>query len=287
VEPPSHGSFGSERSRVITAALSEAPPDFEAFRRSVRQRLVAEGVNPDQPHAQLDLQTLSAERRAWLQAGGSAFGGYHLGGLRSPAVVSTGVGAGMGLVMGTGSVLWSSERHPHAGRDVLMATGTGGAGGYLSGQIEFALNARWAPIQMTSANAAMGTAMRGMILPRVGSGTIAGGVTAPLMTWAVMGINQAFFGADLTGTDYAALGLRSATAGAVGGGVGAGAASLSIYLMGGAAAGSEVPILGNIIGAGVGLIAYFVVDKIWGDDVEQSVRSAMGEQGCKDRTVPE
>ena len=47
-------------------------------------------------------------------------------------------------------------------------------------------------------------------------------------------------------------------------------------------AGSEVPILGNIIGALVGLGVYFVVDDLAGDDIDGGVRDALGENGCDD-----
>jgi hypothetical protein len=45
-------------------------------------------------------------------------------------------------------------------------------------------------------------------------------------------------------------------------------------------AGSEVPVVGNLVGLGVGLLAYFVTDLAVGEDVEQGIRESMGEQGC-------
>jgi hypothetical protein len=70
--------------------------------------------------------------------------------------------------------------------------------------------------------------------------------------------------------------------GTVAGAGGAGAAALT-----GLIAGSEVPVLGNIVGATVGLLIYWGADALFGDDVESSVRLSLGEGGCKDVTVPE
>ncbi|HKP77303.1 MAG TPA: T3SS effector HopA1 family protein, partial [Longimicrobiaceae bacterium] len=285
VEPPGGGSFGSARTDVVAEALAVSQGDFEVFRAEVRRRLLAAGVNPDAPHAARDLVTLSPERRAWLQAGESALGGYHAGGIRSPAATGAGMGMGMGFVTAGGSILWNPEAHPHAMRDLAMSTGFGGLGGYGGGQLQFALDARWAPTELTRFNATWGQGMRGMVLPRIGAGAIASGVTAPLMTLGALGIRD-LAGDDITGTDYAALGARSTTSGLIAGGAGTGAASLTVFMLGGAAAGSEVPIIGNLVGAGIGLLVYYVADETVGARVEGGVREALGEGGCVGRTPP-
>lgn len=284
VEPESHASFGTVRSQQIFEALQAAGPDedVDAFQARVRRTLSAAGVDPAAPHAGRNLQTLAPERRLWLQAGGSAMGGYHMGGLRSPAAVGTGVGAGLGGVITTVDVLRHPEQHPHPYRDIAIGTGTAGVGAYGSGAIEFSMASRLAPIQYTRFNAGFGVGMRGMVLPRMGGGAVAGGVIAPLMTWAQMGINQFGDDADYTRIDYAALGARSAFSGTLAGAGGAGAAALTGFI-----AGSEVPVIGNIIGAGVGLLIYWGADALFGEDVENSVRQALGEGGCKGVTVPD
>ncbi|HKE98329.1 MAG TPA: T3SS effector HopA1 family protein [Actinomycetes bacterium] len=285
VELPGHASFGAERATAIDLALRDAPPnDFEAFRQLAHERLRAAGVSPNAPHTQYDsytqtdVQMFSPERRIWLQAEGSATDGYHLGGIRSPAATSSGLGAGLGLLLSGGSILRNPQGHPHAVSELATAAGAGVAGGYLGGQVEFGLNAALAPAELTWTNASFASGLRGMILPRTLSGGVAGAVTAPLMAWTLMGIDQWYYGADYRGSDYAAAGARSATGGAAGGSVGAGTAALSIYLLGGAATGSSVPILGSLAGAGTGLVVYFVVDSLWGENIEQAVRTALGEQ---------
>ena len=128
VEPESHTSFGTVRSQQIFEALQAAGPDedVDAFQTRVRRTLSAAGVDPAAPHAGRNLQTLAPERRLWLQAGGSAMGGYHMGGLRSPAAVGNGVGAGLGGVITTVDVLRHPEQHPHPYRDIAISTGTAG-----------------------------------------------------------------------------------------------------------------------------------------------------------------
>jgi hypothetical protein len=39
-------------------------------------------------------------------------------------------------------------------------------------------------------------------------------------------------------------------------------------------------VVGTLIGAGVGLVTYVVIDFAWGDEIEAAVREQMGEQGC-------
>jgi hypothetical protein len=298
-DQPFDEPFGGSRTEVISDALvdtvdaayraqeagQEAPEDFDAFRRLVHERLRANGVSPDAPHTQPDALTFSPERRVWLQARGSAIGGYHLGGPRSPAATGAGAGSGLGLLLGGGSILLDRGGHPHAVRDLTVATGVGAVGGYLGGQLEFVLNAHLAPVELTAANAPLGIGLRGMVLPRMVSGGVTGALTAPLITWGILGIDEVVFGADHPGSDYAALGARSATGGAAGGGAGAGAAALTIYLLGGASAGLKAGLLGGLAGLAGGLIVYLVVDGIWGDKVERSVRTAVGDHGPEERTA--
>ncbi|HKE99576.1 MAG TPA: hypothetical protein VKG45_11665, partial [Actinomycetes bacterium] len=279
VELPGHANFGAVRSDAIEAALRAAPfDDFGTFYRQAHEHLRAAGVSPDAPHTQIDpytqltAPTFSPERRAWLQAEGSVTVGYHLGGPRSPAVTSIAVGSGLGVLLTGMTILVSPLDYPHAARDLAVMAGTGAAGGYLGGQIEFGLTAALARAELTWDNASFARGFVRMVLPRMLSGGVAGAVTALLMTGGVMVIDEVYFGADHTAADYAAIPARAAAGGAVAGGVGAGSAALTIYLLGGAAAGGWVPILGSIAGAAAGLVAYIVVDRVWGDDIEQAVR---------------
>ncbi len=75
---------------------------------------------------------------------------------------------------------------------------------------------------------------------------------------------------DYTAEDYEAKGARSFVSGALSGAVSAGVV--------GAIWGSEVPILGNIVGFAVGFLGYLAVDALIGDTVEDAVRGS-GEAG--------
>jgi hypothetical protein len=261
-----------ERSNIIDAALREASTE-DAFRRLVHDGLRAKGVSPDAPHGRVDVEWFSPERHARLQAGGSALRAYNLlGDIRSPAVVGTGVGTVIGLVLTGGSVLLNPEGHPHAARDLAVGAGTGAVGGYLGGQAEFALNARWVRAELTAANAPLGTGLRQLVLPRVASGGVAGVLTAPVLTWTVMGVDEACFGADYRGGGGADRGRRWRR-----GWRGRGGRGADDLPAGGAAAGWEVPVLGSLVGALGGLATYHVVDWLCGDKVERSVRTAVGD----------
>jgi hypothetical protein len=89
------------------------------------------------------------------------------------------------------------------------------------------------------------------------AGTLAGiaATEGPALVAAVAGSEIGVAGAAALGT---ALGIE---------GGGAAAAALA-----GALAGSEVPILGTLIGAAIGIGVYYAADAWFGDDVEQGVR---------------
>lgn len=152
VQLPDHASFGAERSNHIEDALRAVPPDdFKAFRRGALERLLAEGVSANAPHTQTDVVALerlraqglspdapdtraavpmfSPERRVWLQAEGSATGGYHHGGIRSPAATSSGVGSGLGVLLSGMRILVSPHAYPDAARDLTVAAVAGATGG--------------------------------------------------------------------------------------------------------------------------------------------------------------
>jgi hypothetical protein len=261
-------------------------PDFDRYRDLVDEVLRLRGINPQEPHSMTDLRALAPEERVRL-AGGGAVAGYHQGGWRSPAAVGTGVAAGMGLVLGGGGAALGADGAGKVARDVTVATGAGAVAGYANGQVELAANARLAPLALTPANSTLAEGVTGSILPRAVGGTVAGGVTAPLATWAAMGIDEAVFGGDYSGTDYAAAGARAAPSGVVAGGAGAGAGALTVYLLGGAAAGAwvPVPVVGSLAGAAVGVGVYFLADWLWGDAIERAVRPAPGGSGRELRTA--
>ncbi len=126
---------------------------------------------------------------------------------------------------------------------------------YLSNELALSMAARGVP------------ATRAIPLGRFAGATSVAAVAAPLITMTSM----AFDDADYTRIDYAAAAGRSTTS-ALGGALASG-----LFF---AAAGSEVPLAGNIVGFIIGFGGALVTDWIAGDTVEQGIRDVMGEQGC-------
>jgi hypothetical protein len=96
-------------------------------------------------------------------------------------------------------------------------------------------------------------------------------VIAPAVTAGTMALDEAFTDAYYTRVDYAAAATRSAAAG-VGGALAAGA----YFALAGSAAGP----VGTLVGLAVGTVGYLIVDRVFGQDIEDSTRLALGEGGC-------
>jgi hypothetical protein len=101
-------------------------------------------------------------------------------------------------------------------------------------------------------------------------GGVAGGPAAVVFTLGQMALSDK----EYTAVDYEAKGARSFVSGTVGGASGALAAGLV-----GAIAGTEVPILGNIVGFAVGFLGYMAADYLFGDAIEGAVRGQPSEVG--------
>jgi len=192
-------------------------------------------------------------------------------------------GAGMGAVVGLGTGLYQiatgDENDPYlwqrAGVGVPINAAGGAGQAYLETQITTRMMNPILSDATTSGSSSLSMLTSRGLLARGAGGFGAGGVIAPAVTWLGMGADELFFDADYYWGDYAAKGGRSSVAGAVAGGGGALAAGIT-----GAIAGSEVPILGNIVGFGAGILIYWIVDSAVGEDIEQSIRDSAGEQGC-------
>jgi len=91
-------------------------------------------------------------------------------------------------------------------------------------------------------------------------------------------LNKLVFGADLHGIDLAAIGTRNAVGGTVGGALAAGAAALTTYLLGAAAFGIAGALTISLVGLALGLGVYALVDWLWGDTIEQWMRTTVGGQ---------
>ena len=190
-------------------------------------------------------------------------------------------GFGSSVVMG-GIQYAASDFDPRTGRQILYGLGPQTLGGAVQGYGQAQWNARLGGSLLDGAIASGGTQFTvGGVASRVGGAGALGGPVAALTTWGTMGLQEAFGDADYTDIDYAARGGRAFVSGGVAAMVGeAGALGTAAAF---SAAGSEVPIAGNIAGFVIGLGTYFVVDAIWGDEIEGGVRTSMGENGCVGR----
>jgi hypothetical protein len=190
-------------------------------------------------------------------------------------------GGGQGVVLAAGVDLiryaLDPSAHPEIERELLVDVPLGGLGASGASAIESGLNIRISSALLSeAATSGTGAVPRGLpFLGRGFSGGVAGGITAPAITMASMGINEVFFGADFTYIDYLARGARAVPSGLIAGGGGALAAGGV-----GALFGSEVPLLGTAVGFVVGIGLYYISDSIIGDSVEEEVRLALGEGGC-------
>lgn len=153
------------------------------------------------------------------------------------------------------------ESHPNWEED-LLRTGVLGAG---QGAGEAALD--YAIVNRLSTSAAQRGVTGSPTLYRMAGGGGAAFFLAP----AVEGVSMALDDEDHTGTDYAARMTRTGVSAGISGALAAGLV--------GAIWGSEVPILGNIVGFIAGVTIYYVADTFIGEAVEQGVRDMVRDLG--------
>ncbi len=186
------------------------------------------------------------------------------GTMRTRAVLPGLLGAGTALA---GDLIAEAQGgDPHYARDMTLgaAGGTGGAA------LESFLAPRATELLISRGASASTAGFSGRLAGGVGSAAIA----APLVEGATM----LFDDNEYTGIDYAARMTRSGVSGAVGAGGGMLATAGA-----GALLGSEVPIVGNAVGFVVGAGVYLFTDWLVGEDIEEGVRDALGENGCSGR----
>jgi len=204
------------------------------------------------------------------------FGGGPAGAMMAMRRSAARGGAGGMVIAGgmdLGRMLFTGNG-PDAGH-FAIDVGLGGAGGAASSTIEAGIANQFSRSMLTRAATGESVSALSPILGRGLGGGVAGGVVAPLTTIGGMALDEWLYGADYDKIDYTAKGTRAFVSGTAAGAGGALAAAGV-----GALAGSEVPILGNIVGFFVGLGVYYIVDSAVGDDVESGVRQSMGEAGC-------
>jgi hypothetical protein len=201
-------------------------------------------------------EALGVSRKGW----GGALGGS--------AVRGGGVGAGIATSIDAVTILLDPGSHPDAARELATTGVLGGGSGAAGGALETAFNARVSQSLLTAAASGEEVAASNALLGRVAGGGVGGGPAAAIFTVGQMALSDQQYTAE----DYEAKGTRAAVSGALSGALAAGVV--------GAIWGSEVPILGNIVGFAVGFLGYMAVDYLFGDTVEGAVRG--GEQPVGD-----
>ncbi|MGR9101386.1 MAG: hypothetical protein ACU826_12550, partial [Gammaproteobacteria bacterium] len=114
---------------------------------------------------------------------------------------------------------------------------------------------------------AMGPSLSRSIGGRMLGGGMGGFVAAPLFVTGSMALSDQSYPTS----EYMAQGGRAATSGLLSGALSAGVVT-AIW-------GSEVPLLGNVVGFVVGFVGYLVIDGLIGEDVADAIRRESREMG--------
>jgi hypothetical protein len=263
-EDPAFGNFLGRRAAArpgdYTSLVGGSPANLPDVKGNVvsaqdlmrleaaRRAYAAQGLTAEQVASLTSPEELMAIR------GGGGGRGTALAAGRSGAR-GAGGGAIIAVVFQTGVMWVDSEAHPNWEEELGITAAAGLGAGGIGAAVDTALMPR-----MMSWFAGAGLEGRTLAsAARGSSGGLAGGVAAPAFTWIAMGLSEE----DYTATDYAAKGARAASGGFWGGLLGAGIT--------GAIWGSEVPIVGNIIGFVAGVGGYLLADTVMGDFVEDTV----------------
>lgn len=184
------------------------------------------------------------------------------------AMGSTGVRGGIGgslmaVVMESGFILYDPKAREDPLQDLFRTGVASGFAGTAEGIVSSGFNST------VGSNIARSMVRRGLppslstATGRGLGGSLGGGVAAPVFELGSMALdNQAH-----TREDYVARGTRAFVSGSLSSAVSAGVV--------GAIWGSEVPIIGNVVGFIVGFGGYLLVDSLFGDDVEDAVRDEL------------
>lgn len=242
----------------------------------IRSQLQLRGFSPSQASAIATPEVL--QMRRLMAAGASRNQAINIV-ARESALRGVGMGAGLSALTGAIQIALSDGTDPNLWQRTGLGVGLSAAGGYGQAFVEAQATTRLLDPLLTRATGpavgSTGALTAGGIMSRGLGSSGAGAIVAPAVTWLGMGADELWFGADYYSGDYKAKGARSAVSGGIASGGGALAAGIT-----GAVLGTEVPILGNIIGFGVGIGIYYLVDSTIGEEIEESIRISAGEQGC-------
>lgn len=246
----------SARARVISNGMTTVEiARLEAF------RLQTQGLPPAEFARRFPPEYMEA-----IRAGGAAPAAWGAG-KRGAATSALLTGA-----VDLGRMAWQGDASPEAWAHLGIDVGTSAGGGFVGSAAESGVGTA---TTRALAQSSGGLATAGRLAGRGLAGGVGGGIAAPLVTIAAMGLDPYH---TYTPIDYVARSTRAFVSGAAGGAGGALAAAGTGFL-----AGTEVPIAGNIVGFFAGLAVYYIVDGIAGDSIEQAIRLEMGEGGCTDR----
>jgi hypothetical protein len=215
------------------------------------QRAARPGLNnlaPNEISRLLSPEALAVEGRRW----GPTLGGSALRG--------GGVGAGVATGIDAIQILVNPDAHPDAARELATTAGLGFVSGGTGAALETTVNAQISRSLLSAAASGSEVGAATPLLGRTLGGGVGGGPAAAAFTLGQMALSDQQY----TTEDYEAKGTRAFVSGALSGALSAGVV--------GAIWGSEVPILGNIVGFAVGFGGSLLFDWAFGDAVEGAVR---------------
>ncbi len=239
--------------RIVSHGLSTSEL-LNLQRARARFGLGPASASPDVISTQVSPEFLLAERYGGGWAGGARAAGRSVAG-------GGAAGGGIAVVTDLGIMIFDEREHPDWARELVTHGGLGVVSGATGSGVEtLVVN------QLSRAAITEGVSGGGSVVFRssVGGGA-AGAIAAPIFALGSMALSDE----DYSGEDYFAVGTRTSV---VGGGSGLLAAGFT-----GAVFGSEVPILGNVVGFVVGVGAYLIIDGAVGDWVERTARDAARE----------
>jgi hypothetical protein len=210
-------------------------------------------LTQDQINRLMSPEALMVETRGW---GGA---------MRTSGFRGAGFGAGVATGIDMLEIVTNPDAHPDAARELATTAALGGASGGTGAVLETTFNAMYSRAMLSAALTggdvnALSSATTTVAGRSLGGG-IGGGPAAVIFKVGEMAVSDQKYTAE----DYEAQGTRAFVSGALSGALAAGVV--------GAIWGTEVPILGNIVGFGIGFFGYMAAEYLFGDAVENAVRS--------------
>jgi hypothetical protein len=210
-------------------------------------------LTEDQINRLMSPDALMVETRGW---GGA---------MRTSGFRGAGFGAGVGTGINILEIVTNPDAHPDAAREVATTAALGGASGATGAVLENTFNAMYSRAMISEALTGGDVNALSSATTRL-AGRSLGGAAGAGPAAAVFKVGEMALGDQkYTAEDYAAKGTRAFVVGSLSGALATGLAGFVI--------GSEVPVVGNVVGFAIGFLGYIAVDYLIGDTVEDVTRN--------------